>query len=97
VVADSEDKAKEDYRLKKSDTKADISQSKEYLRFIIDTRSMTEHLTPGKRHKLFAVANNIATSEDHWICIRDLARFTGKIISAEPAIGPFALVMTCRT
>jgi hypothetical protein len=76
VLADSEDKAKEDYRKvrtalqasgwriaeKKSDMVADISQFKEYLGFIIDWWSMTVHLTPGKKHKLVAVAGNIATS-----------------------------------
>jgi hypothetical protein len=82
--------------LTKTDSIDDGNQVKEYLGFLINTKKMTVHLTDRKREGIIAATNELITSKGRFVATKHLAKVLGKMISCEPALGPFTFIMAKR-
>ncbi len=81
---------------KKSDRMEDGSHIKEYLGFTVDSSNMTVHLTQEKKKKLLSASQALASSAGRYLRVKDLAKYAGILVLAEPALGQFSLIMTRR-
>ncbi len=79
---------------KKSDQKGDASQSKEYLGFIIDTRSMTVRLGEIKKQLILRQVKETIDYGPKIILARDLAKILSKMVATEPALLPVVVMAT---
>ena len=76
----------------KSDGEGQASQSKEYLGFVIDTKTMTVQLKEDRKE---AIKHNVQQTLSHKsrpIHVKELAKTLGKIVATEPALGPMPLM-----
>jgi len=80
----------------KTDSIYDGGQVKEYLGFLINTKTMTVHLTNQKREGVIVAINALIRSKGRFIAAKHLAKVLGKMISCEPALGPFTFIMAKR-
>jgi len=110
VVAETKEKAQEDYKQvlsilsaagwqiahKKSDNPADVSQQKHFLGFCIDSKEMTVALSQEKKEQIQQLARQVESSEDRFLRAKDLASFIGKVAAAEPALGSIVPITTRR-
>lgn len=92
VVYDVLDKSGWILEVQKSDGEEDASQSKEYLRFIIGTVSMTVHLVEGKKQRTLQGTRKTIAYGTRSILARELAVTVGKIIALEPALEPVVIM-----
>ena len=77
---------------KKSDQEGDASQSKEYLGFIVDTASMTVRLGETKKQLILEQVLATISYGQKPIMAKELAGTLGKMVAAEPALGPIVLM-----
>ena len=77
----------------KSDQQGQASRIKEYLGFIIDTEQMTVRLSQDKQQALERHLKDTISNGSHGkIKARMLAQCLGKMVSAEPALGPMPIM-----
>ena len=77
----------------KSDKEGQASQIKEYLGFIIDTQQMTVRLSDDKQQALAQHLKDTLSYGTHKrMPAKVLARCLGKMVSAEPALGPMPIM-----
>lgn len=79
--------------VKKSDGPGDSSQCKVYLGFIIDTAQMTVRLEELKKQRILKQVRDALLHGSGPISAKDLARTLGKIVAAEPALGPVVIMI----
>jgi hypothetical protein len=110
TVSETKEKSREDFSITlevikkagwiieatKTDSVNDGSKSKEYLGFLINTENMKVYLTDLKRSGVTAAVNDVIISRGRYIAARHLAKVIGKMISCEPAVGPFSLIAAKR-
>jgi hypothetical protein len=77
---------------KKSDNTEDVSQTKKYLGFIIDTKSMKVSVTSEKLNDISKLIKDNLTKEE--VEVKILAKILGKIVSLKPSHGPLARICT---
>jgi len=65
----------------------------EYLGFIIDSEQMSVSLTQEKINSIRQSVADVVQSRGHQVGAKTVAKMLGKMSSAEPALGPFSLIM----
>jgi hypothetical protein len=80
----------------KTDTLEGGNKVKEYLGFKINTESMSVNLTEEKAASLRENLTEMISTKGRWVTVKMLAKTLGKMISAEPALGTFPLIMARR-
>ena len=78
----------------KSDREGEASQSKKYLGFIVDTKSMTVRLRETKKQRILPNVSETISYGTKPIRAKDLAQTLGKIVATEPALGPVVIMAT---
>jgi hypothetical protein len=76
----------------KSDKIGDSLQEKEYLGFVIDTRSMTVHIPKLKLERILSQLTIFLKAKQYKV--RDVASMVEKLIALEPALGRSVLIGT---
>ena len=77
---------------KKSDTADSIAQTKNYLGFQIDTKSMRVFLQPQKQTDLVSIVETLISALHRSVSVRFLAKVLGKMVSCAPALGNIPLI-----
>ena len=78
--------------VEKSDEFSDISQTKMYLGFLMDSVRM---IALASEEKIFSVKEDVKNLLTHSrVGVKDLAKVTGKIASLKPALGNFVLLVS---
>jgi hypothetical protein len=78
--------------LNKSDTVDTISQSKQYLGFLIGSKAMRVFLQPQKQVDLVTLVETLISAVNRKVTVRFLAKVLGKMISCAPALGHIPLI-----
>ena len=78
----------------KSDREGEASQSKEYLGFIVDTKSMTVRLGETKKQRILQNVSETISYGTRPIRAKKLAQTLGMIVATEQALGPVVIMAT---
>jgi hypothetical protein len=81
---------------KKSDTLAEVSQRKEFLGFLINSKDMKVELLQEKKIQIRQVAKEVQSAAGRFLRVKDLASLVGKVVATEPALGSLIPIMTRR-
>ena len=92
IVLDTLDKAGFVISKDKTDTTETVGQIKIYLGFVVDSQKMELRITPEKVRDIQAAIQTVV--QQHSVKAKEIARAVGKLIAAEPALGPVVQLMT---